>query len=277
MGRYGWNQRILAKSRISESRWSAGQPRDLMALLEYQGETEEALPLRLVLKPLEGNRLEPMFPAGTSIADIVAEPVVPGFRAGFQRSNAGAPPPNSISGTPIYAAIEWGVGESRVSRIACDWPLAGASIELVASNVKVWGSVGAVTVFLPGSPQLPNLGAELGPSQGMGYNDEPLTFTQLVDIRGAGGAVQVAIPEYARSVEVWCPDTMDPIAPDFYELSFCGMNPALNVICQTRLDFAAGYRQPVELSVPGKAVVLIVNGIGGAADMNPFLQWRIAP
>lgn len=285
MGRYGWNQTILARSRISETaRPGAAAANKLFPLLEYVGDTDQALPVRLTLKPIAGTQGRPLFPFGSSgIADLLTDPVVPGAgalptpRAGWSRSNAGSPPPNPISGTPAYALVQWGVGEAPMQQLACDWPMCGASVELVASRVSVFGQQGPTSLFLPGTPQDLLLGAELGPSQGMGYNDEPLTFVQLAQVRNAGGSVQVAVPEFARSVEIWCPDTMDPTTPDFYEVTFAGMDPATSIACQTRLDFTLENRKPVELSVPGKAVVMIITGFGGADQMDAYLQWRIAP
>lgn len=270
MARDGWSRALLAGSRISERNVIASAvPAEKVSLLRYLAPTEDALALRLTLKPIERADGVPLFGSTAGNPLVSSPPFVQGLRGGWAGEDISMPIPHPVFGTPIYGVVEWGVGEASKSQLLCDWPFYGASIELVANNVQVYTALGSD----PNTDTTANpaLTCEVGPSQGMGYNDEPLTLTQVVDL----GAPQrlVAVPEYARSVVIAVADTI--AAGDFFTVTFRGPFTAFPV-WSTRLGFAD--RLPVELPIPGVGAAMQIEGTGASAESQVvFLQWRIAP
>lgn len=267
-GRDGWSAAVLGQSRIAERNVVfAPKPLEKVSLLRYLTDTENAIALRLTLKPIERADGVPMFGSVAGNPLVSTAPYVAGLRGGWSGEDVSMPAPHPVFGVPIYGVVEWGVGEVVQNRLLCDWPFAGASIELVANNVQVFTALG-------GEPDTegtsPALACEVGPSEGMGYSDEPLTLLQIMDL-GAPQEV-CAVPEFAREVVLSLDDTL--AAGDFITVTFRGPTAA-GAFWSTRLDFAN--REPVNLPVPGAAAMMSITGTGGAAAAVVFLQWRIAP
>lgn len=267
--RDGWTKNVLAGSRIAERNLIGNNRRfELTSLLRYQADTPDALPLRLTFKPLVRADGIPMFPGGDPLQNT--PPFIPGFRGGWSGIDVAMPAPQPYYGAPVYAAVEWGVGDAPINRMLVDWPVCGASVELVASNVQVYSALGSDPDASAGGAS-PAVACELGPSQGMGYNDEPLSLTQPATT-SLGNARSYAIPEFARSVILYLTDTIDP--GDFMDVAFTGPFASVSVV-STRIDFAQ--RGPIELQIPGSAALMRINAANPVAGMEVDLVWRIAP
>lgn len=248
----------------------AGQ---LVSLLQFQTETADALAVRVTLKPIERADGLPIFGStvGPASPQVVTAPYIPGYRGGWSGNDVSMPVPHPLFGGPFYGAIEWGVGEAPRSRLLCDWPAAGGSIELVATNVNVYGALG----YAPDGSDpsgIPAFSVDAGPSEGMGYNDEPLCLTQP-PTQSIANVPSYAVPEFARSVIIAVDETIAP--GEFIGITFTGPFSGSNA-WTTRLDFAD--RKPVELQIPGGALMMRASGSGATAQGAAlYLQWRIAP
>lgn len=268
MPRPGWSEAILAQSAIANSLLlpndGLGIADNQLSIARYQSDTPDAIPLRVTLSPVRRGAGNPVWVAGLTQTQPVR---VGGHPAGYAQA-ATAISANPIYGEPLTAIIEWGVGGNPLNTIVCDWPLGGASIELVASNCQVYGGR-AASPPQASQANAPRLQAEIGPSQGMAYNDEPLTFCQTLNL---GAEIMAAIPEFARSVVIGIPQPAAVLATDFITVGFFTDTFAGSATWSTVVN-----EPNTEVPIPGNALCVLVQGNGIFGGNSIQLQWRIAP
>jgi hypothetical protein len=239
--------------------------------------------VRVLIKPLQRFDRAPVFPDTPTNGVIVA-----GMRAGWFNAPGAIPPPNIIAtgnralGRANYVHLTWGVGNAKQHSLVADWPVSGASIEIVADNIELNGICGETPgLSVPAAVQTsrPRFAADLGPSTGRARGQyDSLSLSQLL-----GGAVvtgtiaQAAVPEFATALQI---SLGDSLGQNNFEVSW--MDPAGQVVETGRYGLSAAANGnlvfPMMLPVPCGAVAMVFTAVSfGALNTTAWAHWRIAP
>lgn len=255
-------------------------PRQVVPLINAQAKVAQAV--RITLKPLQRDDRQPTHPRMPGTNDVAFD----GLRAGFSIQPASGPggiPFPIMEGNPDdgegnYVHITWGVGGAKPHELVADWPVTGASIVLTADQVTVEGVCGPQIVIVapeqgPGSR--PRFAADLCPAPSIARSEyDALRFYQFVtsSIVTSPDSVEVAVPEFASSVEVQLGDVLP--AASSVDVSWLGPSNQLKGQCR----YPAPLPSPLILPVAEGAVALVLTLINaGVFDATLGMLWHIAP